>query len=407
MSDHPDRSQPITDIGPGDLGGGDKENNIPSNNLQGGDEQRVVHPVSNIPDPTQLQAQAQLQQQEPHGQVQQELQRQQIQDLVQQELQRQQQRLMQPTGTSSTSYRPQAEPNFGRVIKTFKIESFDGSVEQGAIDSGVATWFTRFEALLEMQEDLHQVRLPERMKNSLVFQHLSGAANQWYISNVLDLRSRTFSSLGRELKREFGSKLSKAQIGQLVANEKKKNAETYREYSLRLRAMAAATSSDGFETEDSNNLALSSFIVNAWRKHTDNLRMVIREDSSHPVRELDRAISRLCSIAGHQGVLSSPPRQSAPTTKPLPLNKNGNSNLGKRKATEGEIKREGGFKKRDYSKMRCGTCGELGHTTGYHDRFVERKSSGVAYLASGSNDIQSTDRSDERGDKGSEASSFD
>ncbi|KAE9020334.1 hypothetical protein PF011_g5453 [Phytophthora fragariae] len=121
MSDHPDRSQPITDIGPGDLGGGDKENNIPSNNLQGGDEQRVVHPVSNIPDPTQLQAQAQLQQQEPHGQVQQELQRQQIQDLVQQELQRQQQRLMQPTGTSSTSYRPQAEPNFGRVIKTFRL----------------------------------------------------------------------------------------------------------------------------------------------------------------------------------------------------------------------------------------------------------------------------------------------
>lgn len=88
--------------------------------------------------------------------MQQELQRQQLQSLVQQELQRHLQGLMQPTGTSNTYHRPPAEPNFGRVTKTIKIEAFGGCVEQGTIVSGVATWFTRVDALLEMQEGRHQ-----------------------------------------------------------------------------------------------------------------------------------------------------------------------------------------------------------------------------------------------------------
>ncbi|GMF31062.1 unnamed protein product [Phytophthora fragariaefolia] len=92
--------------------------------------------------------------------------------------------------------------------------------------------------------------------------------------------------LVRELKNEFGSKLSKAQIREMVAAEPKKNTETYREYSIRLRAMAAATTFDGFENCDSNNLALSSFIANAWFKKADNLRMVIRQDFNHPLQEL-------------------------------------------------------------------------------------------------------------------------
>ncbi|KAG4229677.1 hypothetical protein PC116_g22006 [Phytophthora cactorum] len=61
-----------------------------------------------------------------------------------------------------------------------------------------------------MHEDIHQVALPESMKTALIFQLMSGAASQWYIADFIDLRGRSLASLGRALKREFGSKPSKA-----------------------------------------------------------------------------------------------------------------------------------------------------------------------------------------------------
>ncbi|GMG18239.1 unnamed protein product [Phytophthora fragariaefolia] len=207
------------------------------------------------------------------------------------------------------------EPRIGRVLKTFNIEPFDGSAQPSAIDSGIAAWLRRFEALLGMQEDLHSAQLPDNIKNALLFRHLRCAASQWYIASLHDNRSRSFESLGHALKKEFGSKLSKAQIGQMVAAErKKKNTETYHEYSTRLRAMAAATTFDGFENCDPNNLALSSFIANAWFKHADNLRMVIRQYSNHPLQELDMAITKLCTIAGHQGIITPSSQQSLSIT---------------------------------------------------------------------------------------------
>ncbi|KAG3099262.1 hypothetical protein PI125_g15067 [Phytophthora idaei] len=205
------------------------------------------------------------------------------------------------------------------------------------------------------------------MKSALLFQHLSGAASQWGISEFDDLRDRSLSSLGRALKREFGIKLSKAQIGQMVANERKKATETYREYSLRLRDMAASATWNGFKTVESNNLALSSFITNAWRKHSDNLHMVIREDTRYPVHEMDRVVSKLCTISGRQGSLTFPQHQPAQMKSAVA---DARSSQSKRKATEETGRNENIFKRRDYSTARCGTCGEIRHTTGYHDRFV-------------------------------------
>ncbi|GMF37738.1 unnamed protein product [Phytophthora fragariaefolia] len=114
------------------------------------------------------------------------------------------------------------EPRIDRGLKTFKIEPFDGSAQPGAIDSGITAWLRRFEALLGMQEDLHSAQRPDNITNALLFLHLSGAASQWYIASLHDNRSRSFESQGRALKKEFGSKLSKGQIGQMVAAERKK-----------------------------------------------------------------------------------------------------------------------------------------------------------------------------------------
>ncbi|KAE9355261.1 hypothetical protein PR003_g2933 [Phytophthora rubi] len=152
---------------------------------------------------------------------------------------------------------------------------------------------------LNTQEYLHDLQLPHRLTNALLFQHLRGVARQWYVVNIHELRPHSFEYVCGKVKSEFRSKLSHQQIMLMVASERKKHAETYREYSLRLRAMAAAVTTTGLETIDSNNAALSLFIVNAWYKHTDNLRRIIRDDSDRSLREIYRAINKLCSIAGH------------------------------------------------------------------------------------------------------------
>lgn len=141
------------------------------------------------------------------------------------------------------------------------------------------------------------------MKNALLFQQLQGTASQWYVTNIVELRSYSFVELGRRFKREIGSKLSKQEILIMVANERKRGSETYHQFSLRLRSMAAASTRDGLETVESNNFALSALISNAWPRHADSLRLIINEDSADPLREMEHAVSRLCALAKSQGVV--------------------------------------------------------------------------------------------------------
>ncbi|ETK92870.1 hypothetical protein F441_03961 [Phytophthora nicotianae CJ01A1] len=148
--------------------------------------------------------------------------------------------------------------------------------------------------------------------------------------------------------------------------------------------MAATATTHGLETCESNNAALSSFIANAWFKHADSLRLVVREDSDQ-IREIDRAIQKLCSIAGHQGIVKPPlskSSQSRPTgASPRASSVDGSQSksiLGKRRVT---FNGDGKTKRRDFSKARCDTCGELGHTTNYHDKYIQLKRNGMANAA--------------------------
>ncbi|KAJ8531860.1 hypothetical protein ON010_g14102 [Phytophthora cinnamomi] len=139
--------------------------------------------------------------------------------------------------------------------------------------------------------------------------------------------------------------------------------------------MAAAPTFYGLESCVSNKLALSSFISNAWFKHADNLRMVVRQDSNHPLEELDRAISKLCTITGHQRIIAPSSRHAV---TPIPPS---TSITGKRKQQRGGSLRDNRSKKRDFSTARCGICKQLGHTIGFHDRYVARQQSGLANVA--------------------------
>lgn len=177
----------------------------------------------------------------------------------------------------------------------------------------------------------------------------------------------------------------------MVANERKRGSETYHQFSLRLRSMAAASTRDGLETVESNNFALSALISNAWPRHADSLRLIINEDSADPLHEMDHAVSRLCGLAKSQGVLSTRTTGNGNhVTRPVtgkrmsmdPSTKRESRQLDpnvKRENRQREVKRTR-REPRDYSKARCGECGELGHTTGYHDRFVARQQ-GMAHAA--------------------------
>ncbi|KAE9018583.1 hypothetical protein PR002_g13062 [Phytophthora rubi] len=235
-----------------------------------------------------------------------------------------------------------------------------------------------------MEEDIHGVYLSEAAKNALFFRSLTGHARDWYIANKDTLRSRSLETLGRRLKREFGNRLTRLQVCELVANEHKKSSETYHQFSLRLRAMAAATSPNGSETVESNNLALSGFLVNAWNRHTDALRMVVREDSDDPLREMDRAIRRLCALAEHHGALPVRSAQTFNTGKrkaPDSASRDLAPKAGKYNSSSDRKPNPGKITRKDYSNARCGECGEYGHTTGYHDTFVRRQQ-GAARAAS-------------------------
>ncbi|GMF59475.1 unnamed protein product [Phytophthora fragariaefolia] len=158
-------------------------------------------------------------------------------------------------------------------------------------------------------------------------------------------------------------------------------------------AMAAAATPTGLETVDSNNAALSSFIANAWYKHSDNLRLVIYEDSDRPLRELDRAINKLCSIAGHQGIVE--PTQLRSTSELKSEYKSAKVASNHARPTPGKrrvnFKNEDSFKRRDFSKAKCDTCGELGHTTGYDDKYFHLKQRGLAKAARASTSKSSSE----------------
>ncbi|OWY94683.1 hypothetical protein PHMEG_00035515 [Phytophthora megakarya] len=167
--------------------------------------------------------------------------------------------------------------------------------------------------------------------------------------------------------REFGSKLSKQEILILVANERKRGSETYHQFSLRLRSMAAAATAGGL---GSNNFALSALISNAWPRHADSLRLVIKEDSQYPLNEIEQA-PRNCANAFANAFANS---------KHYTLVR-WEAKISKREERKSvERCQTSSSRNRYYSKARCGECRELGHTTGYHDRFVARQE-GMAHAA--------------------------
>lgn len=135
-------------------------------------------------------------------------------------------------------------PRMDKIFKSFKIQPFSGNVAPGAFDAGAAAWFEGFKLQLYTEENIFGVYLTERAKNALLFRNLSGDARDWYIANQGNLVDRDLDSLGRRLKREFGSRLTKLQVCEMVANERKRPSESYQQFSLRLRNMAAANTPD-------------------------------------------------------------------------------------------------------------------------------------------------------------------
>ncbi|KAF4030385.1 hypothetical protein GN244_ATG17879 [Phytophthora infestans] len=304
-----------------------------------------------------------------------------------------------------------AQHRYDRIVKAFSIEPFDGSSLTGAVDAGAAIWLQRFEALVATHEDLAGVQLPDNIKNALFFKKLKGTASQWYIANIVDLRRGSFAETGRRLKTEFGSKLPKQEVLIKVASERKRYSETYHEFSLRLRSMAASTTADGLKTVESNNFALSAFISSAWPRQVDSLRLVINEDNPEPLTEMNHAIAKLCTISRSHGAAAIRPISGAGTST-TGLNQNrrqhhqDNRGMQRKRSEPGDVikkaprlreQKRARREPRDYSKARCDECGELGHTTGYHNKHVSQHR-GLAHAAKLTRNGDEDERKDDKGD---------
>ncbi|ETK89915.1 hypothetical protein F441_06344 [Phytophthora nicotianae CJ01A1] len=96
---------------------------------------------------------------------------------------------------------------------------------------------------------------------------------------------------------------------------------------------------------------------------------------------MDHAIRRLCTLAKHQGVL--PPRNTQ-TFMPSKRRNTESHSPGNRPSKVGKhshTAKPGKSVRKDYSKARCGECGEYGHTTGYDNTYIRRQH-GAARAAS-------------------------
>lgn len=257
-------------------------------------------------------------------------------------------------------------------LKLIKMPVFDGTTPDLDFDAGARLWFRRLAMQIRRAQALSEQAWSEKKKIAVIGQFLAGAAADWFDEFTDKHAETSFDEAGAMLVAEFKPVLTDPEIMKRIQEEKKKPSETYREYAGRLRNMANAMDG-GMEDVRNGRAALDTFIKTAWPRYTNHLRGKISIRTDKPDDMLSQAVMELTEFAGTDGKLREIKRKREDReerhVKRPPMFQTHHPARANAVVVERKQKPTG---RRDFSKIRCFECNQMGHTAAYHRRFLSK-----------------------------------
>ena len=271
-------------------------------------------------------------------------------------------------------------------IKNILCSVFEGTISDDEFDSGVRTWWRRFEQQVDRAQTLSATDWPDKTKEAVLGQFLGGMADRWYLEFTDTNPNATFEECGDALMNEFRPALTNPEVMRRISEEYKRPEETYREFADRLITMGNAVEG-GMLNLAVGRQVVSTFVRHAYPRHTDAMKIQVNLRTDNPYRELTHAVDVLTVLAESDGKKRSQKRRQQ--DKPYGGNKSrkqhrdskpkddsekeGKANLTidrKHKPSTYRRNNQGSEERRPFL---CHTCKQPGHSAWFHAQFLAGK----------------------------------
>ena len=180
-------------------------------------------------------------------------------------------------------------------LKNINVKNFSGVEKVPGIGAGWESWIRSLEDEMENEAEFGDAKWTESLKMKCISHFLEGEAKEWFLNNRDGWRSSiSYDDFKQNFKWHFGSKLTRAQIYQLIARKKKKNDQSYADFITVLNGYAAILPGG---IKDNTDLVLDAFCRNANPKYADVLVTQYLEWNEYQ-QNLEAALSPLTKLSG-------------------------------------------------------------------------------------------------------------
>ena len=182
-------------------------------------------------------------------------------------------------------------------LKNIIIEKFNGREIAPGLGSGFYIWLTKFEEALTADTTFNGSLWTDNRKRQAIIQFFEGTASDYYFQNNISWeasngnRTLTYAQLTTRFQSRFGTDLDVVQINQRMCTVKPPHL-SFVDHLSRLRTIATLLGGDR------SQLILYSFVRTALPSQTANLIASIDVSNNDYVDEVEKALTRLVSIAG-------------------------------------------------------------------------------------------------------------
>jgi hypothetical protein len=176
------------------------------------------------------------------------------------------------------------------AMKLFEYPKFNPERSSNHLDRGTSKYVRGFDRAIRMSEKALKTKFPDATKRMLLEMRLEGAAQSWAITHDDELEELTYDEFMEALKRETVGKRNRFDQLRALAETRREEDETVKNYANRLKDLALVLSDD---IDDNLDVVMSTFVTYAVPGKEDHLKTLKASEGGTPTEKFASVV--LCA----------------------------------------------------------------------------------------------------------------